>query len=379
MGFFYGINNYMANKFTKYLTDLGSGFVDGLTQPKGKLANYRHATRLFVDDTLRLAPKSKFLFYLSVEVDENVLRSSAFRQREHGQEFGMLCKSADLPKFTFDTVTKNQYNRKKVIYKGISYDPVNLTFHDDSANVVNSLWALYYGYYIADRNNADAAYSMNSSYRAEATPIDNFRYGLDNQVTFPFLKSVSIYTMSRRRFMGYTLVNPKIKSWAHGNVDYSAGETIESTMVLEYEAVKYSAGNVGFNSPKGFATLHYDTLPSPLSIAGGGVANIFGGGGVLDGLSSVFGAVGSGAAFKSPGGFLSTVIAGINTARNIGTIRQEGVTNVLGREAINILSSPGAINAGASLVSGALGAVFPKSNRTPRAETTATPKNVTRR
>jgi len=362
----------MSKKFTRYLTDFGTGFADALTKPKGGMANFRHATRIFVDDTYRLSPKNKFLFYIHFEVDESAKRSPTFTQREHGLEFGMLCKSTDLPKFSFDTITKNQYNRKKIVYKGITYDPISLTFHDDSANVVNSLWALYYGYYIADRNLPSAAYNA-SHYRATKTPIDNFRYGLDNDITTPFFKSVSIYTLSRRRFMGYTLVNPRIKSWGHGNVDYAAGDTIEGTMSLEYEAVRYSAGNVGYNSPKGFATLHYDTLPSPLSVAGGGVANVLGPGGVLDGLEQIFGSVGTGAAFESPGGFLGTVIAGINTAKNIGSLSKDSIK----QEAVNILSSPAGLATAGSIVSGIVGAVFPKSNRTPEAETQATARNIT--
>ena len=361
----------MANKFTRYLSDFGKGFVDALTKPKGGMANYRHATRLFVDDTYRLAPKTKFLFYVYFDIDEAAKRSPSFTQRQHGLEFGMLCKSSDLPKFTFESVTKNQYNRKKIVYKGINYDPLNLTFHDDNANVVNSLWALYYGYYISDRNLDAAAYNT-SHYRSTDTPIDNFRYGLDNDVSLPFLKSVTIYTLSRRRFMGYTLVNPKIKTWTHGQVDYGSGEPIDSQMTLEYEAVRYSAGNVGYNSPQGFATLHYDSLPSPLSVAGGGVANVFGPGGVIDGLESVFGSVTSGAAFSSPQGFLGTVIAGINTARNIGSISSGSFKGEIG----NILSGPAGIAAAGAVVSGVIGAVFPKSNRTVAPEVTASPKKV---
>lgn len=363
----------MANKFVRYLSDFGSGFFDALTKPKGGMANYRHATRIFVDDTFRLSPKTKFLFYVKIEIDESVKRSPAFTSRQHGLEFGMLCKNADLPKFNFDSVVKNQYNRKKIVYKGINYEPVNLVFHDDSANVVNSLWALYYGYYIADRNLPKEAYDQ-VQLRAIDTPIDNFRYGLDNDNEGSFIKSISLYTLSRRRFMGYTLVNPRIKTWTHGQVDYASSETLESTMSVEYEAVRYEAGNVGYNSPQGFATLHYDTLPSPLSVAGGGVANVLGPGGVLDGLSSVFGAVGSGAAFKSPAGFLGTTIAAINTARNIGSLSPERIA----QEGINILSSPGAVVAAGSLVSGVLGAVFPKSDRTPTSgtQTTAAPRRV---
>jgi hypothetical protein len=175
----------------------------------------------------------------------------------------MLVKTADLPKYSFDSVVKNQYNRKRIIYKNINYEPVNITLHDDNAGIINALWAIYYGYYIADRQVPVSAYNDNK-YRPTKTPLDNFRYGMDNNISVGFFKSVSIYTMSRKRFLGYTLINPRIKSWNHGSVDYAANETLESTMTLEYEAVKYSAGNVSINNPKGFATLHYDLVPSPL-------------------------------------------------------------------------------------------------------------------
>jgi hypothetical protein len=178
--------------------------------------------------------------------------------------------------------------------------------------------------------------------------------------------------MSRRRFLGYTLINPKIKAWQHGNVDYSANESIESTMTLEYEAVKYSAGSCSINSPKGFATLHYDTLPSPLSVAGGGVANLTGPGGVLDGLESIFGDLANGNTFDSFGGFLGTAIKTVNTYKNFNALTKAGLKN----EAINILSNPGNIATAVSTVGGVVGAVFPKSSSNTDT-TTATQRNLT--
>lgn len=338
----------MANKFTRYLSD----FVSGVTNPKGLVSNWRHATRLFIDDTYRLSPRTKFLFYVKFEIDNTAHRSPAFTQK-HSQEVGLLVKATDLPKFTFDTTVKNQYNRKKVVYKQINYDPINISLHDDNAGIINALWAIYYGYYIADRLNPDTAYTE-TKWRSKSDPRTGFRYGMDNDVSVPFFKSVSIYTMSRRRFIGYTLVNPKIKSWNHGNVDYSEGGTLESTMTLEYEAVRYSSGIVQYNNPKGFATLHYDNLPSPLSVAGGGVANLVGDGGVLDGLEQIFGDIGSGTTFNSVGGFLGTVIKGINTYKNFSGLTKDG----LKQEAINILANPATIF---SAVGGITNAIFPKS------------------
>jgi hypothetical protein len=338
----------MANKFTRYL----GSFVSGVTNPKGIVSNWRHATRLFIDDSYRLSPRTKFNFYVRFELDPSVIKSTAFTQK-HINEVGLLVKSTDLPKYNFDTITKNQYNRKKILYKQINYEPLTFTMHDDSAGIINALWTLYYGYYIADRNNPTSSYSA-TQYRPKDDERSKFRYGLDNNISAPFIKSISIYTMSRRRFLGYTMVNPKIKSWNHGTVAYAENDVLESTMSIEYEAVYYSAGNVTVDNPKGFATLHYDNVPSPLSVAGGGVANLFGGGGVLDGLESIFGDVSGGSAFGSVGGFLGTVVKGINTYKNIKTLSKDG----LKKEVTNILTNPSNITAAV----GGIAAIFPKSS-----------------
>lgn len=154
-------------------------------------------------------------------------------------------------------------------------------------------------------------------------------------------------------------------------MDYAASEFNENTMTLEYEAVKYTTGNVTFGSPKGFATLHYDTVPSPLSVAGGGVATLTGEGGVLDGLEQIFGDVGSGAAFSTPGGFLGTVAKTFNTYKNL-----KGLSGAqLASEAIGILSNPGNIAAAGSSIGGVVGALFPKSASTASA-TTATQRSL---
>lgn len=355
----------MANKFTRFLTGVGTG----LTNPKGLVSNWQHATRLFIDDTYRLSPRTKFNYYVRFEIDKTAHKAPSFTAR-HGDEVGMLVKTADLPKYSFDSVVKNQYNRKRIIYKNINYEPVNITLHDDNAGIINALWAIYYGYYIADRQVPVSAYNDNK-YRPTKTPLDNFRYGMDNNISVGFFKSVSIYTMSRKRFLGYTLINPRIKAWNHGSVDYSANETLESTMTLEYEAVKYSAGNVSINNPKGFATLHYDLLPSPLSVAGGGVATLTGPGGVLDGLESIFGDLANGSTFESFGGFLGTAIKSVNTYKNFRGLSKEG----LKQEAINILSNPANIATAVSTVGGVVGAVFPKSS-TNTETTNAAPKSM---
>jgi hypothetical protein len=125
--------------------------------------------------------------------------------------------------------------------------------------------------------------------------------------------------------------------------------------------VQYTAGAVQQNSPKGFATLYYDTVPSPLTVAGGGVPNLLGEGGVLDGLESIFGDLQSGAAFDIKNvGALATSIAAANTARNASKLSASSIA----KEALNLISSPSALRNTFNSVSGLIGSTFPKNSRT---------------
>lgn len=342
----------MANKFTRFLKGVG----DGLLSPKGGLANWRHATRLFIDDTYRLAPRTNFMFYVQFELDKSAIKAPQF-VNQHADEVGYLVKSAGLPKYNMDSVIKNQYNRKKIIYKKIDYQSLDISFHDDTRGIINALWAIYYGYYIADRALPDAAYSA-THLRTPQDPRSNYRYGLDNNKTTDIFKSISLYTMSQRRFNGYTLINPRIKSWSHGELDYSGSEFLGHQMTVDYEAVRYNTGNVSINNPKGFASLHYDTVPSPLTVAGGGSATLLGEGGVLAGIGEIFGAVGDGTAFDSPGNFISTAIRAANTIKNAKNLSSGSVV----REAIGILSSPSNVRGIINSVSGQKGSVIPKNS-----------------
>jgi hypothetical protein len=351
----------MANKFTRYLIgeslgSFGKGLIGGIIKPKGHMADWQHASRVFVDDTFRLAPRHKFLYHAVFKIRKDAHTALAFTEK-HTQEISVLVKTAELPKYNFEMVTKNQYNRKKLLYKSLNYEPVSFTFHDDNSGIINSLWAIYYAAYSQDRKLPTYAYRNELNYRPGNTPLDSFRYGLDNDKAVDFFESISIYTMSRQRFNGYTLINPRIKSWSHGNVDYADGGLMESSMQVEYESVQYSSGSVSALKNQGFATLHYDFAPSPLSLQGGGTQTLFGEAGVLGGIESIFGDVAKGTTFDSPGGFLSTAIKARNTYLNVKGLSKDGI----GRELGQIITSPAAIGGIVNTIGGIAGSVFPRN------------------
>jgi hypothetical protein len=213
--------------------------------------------------------------------------------------------------------------------------------HDDQSNVVHNLWLNYYRYYYADstwggtgpigtaRNNTPGAY-QNNKYLPSTDLFNPVNYGLNSKLTVaPFFRSITIYQLNRKLFTSYKLVNPIIQSWEHDRLDQTQGNKLaESKMSLNYEAVFYGVGQVRKDTPTGFAVFHYDTSPSPLSLAGGGNNSLFGPGGVIPGALEIFGDVSNILNPDSnvgPLGVLGTVIKGASLVRNVKGITRDSL------------------------------------------------------
>ena len=327
--------------------DFFGGVGDGLTKPKGSVGDWRHAARLFTDDTFRLAPKQKYLFFVNFEINPEALVDFAQIKEKHIPELNMLCKSADLPQYSASIDVKNQYNRKKVIQTSIEYTPVNITMHDDNQGITSYLLEAYYKYYFRDSSgdSREAAYQPRNTYSSER----KFRYGLDNGTVIPFFKNIRIFQLSRKQYTEFTLVNPLIERWGHDamNSTDSAG-IAENNMVINYESVLYSRGNIDDDIPATFATSHYDKTPSPLKIEGGGTSTLLGEGGVLSGGKSVLGDIASGEAG------LGTALSAFNTVKNAKDLSKEGLKS----EALGVASGAALQLALTGQVAGPLGTVI---------------------
>ena len=334
------------------------GFQDGLPGMK----DYRHASRLYIDNNHKLMPKQKFLFHVVFNTDETLFIDS-FNSNER-YELNMLVKSCELPKYNMSVEEKTQYNKKMYAATRIAYEPVNITFHDDHADTVNAFWKKYYEYHIAD------SVSMNSDLQISNTKDDLYdwgdkrttnKFGMDtpNQRKRPYLKGIEIFVLHKQRFTSMTLVNPVIGSFSHDNLDQADGAGILSnTMQILYETVIYKSGIVNKNNVPGFATVHYDNEPSPLTVLGGGTNSIFGPGGVVDGIGSVISNVQS-------GNILGAILSASNTYNNAKKIKKkdvkeelkgiakEGVLEV-GKQAGSITNPIGAFTVGAAVAGAAV-------------------------
>ena len=141
------INNTMPK-----INDFLEGFQNGLPG----LKDYQHASRLYIDDNYKLMPKQKFLYHVSFvtnDIDDAI--SGRLTPAEKIQ-LNMLVKACDLPRYNMNLEEKTQYNKKLYTATRISYDPVNITFHDDQADTVNAFWKKYYEYNIADPVNLNS-------------------------------------------------------------------------------------------------------------------------------------------------------------------------------------------------------------------------------
>jgi len=252
----------MTNKYNRYL-------ITDPTNPKGVVGNFQHATDTFVENFYRLAPRYKFLFHAFFEIDNTIPQTASLLKNRNDLEISLLVKSTSLPSFNYDTVTQNRYNRKKIVYKQINYEPISFVFHDDNAGIMNALWYAYNEYFANDMlhpNSADWAVG-NQSWTGK-------KYGMDTLTDFRFFKRISLYSMSRQKYNGYTLWGPRIKSWKHSELDYSDGSgLLENSMTIEFEGVSYSSGDVKEGTPDNFASIHYDHIKSPLDTFAGGNSN----------------------------------------------------------------------------------------------------------
>lgn len=239
-----------------------------------QLRDFRHANYLFTSNNYELSPKYQFLFFVRITLNPALTRLS----KEHQTEIGVLAKTADLPKFTVDVKTFNAYNRPNLVQSKVKYDPLNLTFHDDSADRIREFWYDYYSYYYRDSDYQETIYSANHKYQKRMTQDWGYTplYGRFIPDDHHLIKDISVFSFHQKRFSQYTLHNPIITSFKHGQHDHSQGSgTMQHDMTVQYEAVTY---HKGFVTPNQFGdmTLRYDLMPSPLTPAGGGTASILG-------------------------------------------------------------------------------------------------------
>lgn len=377
------------------MSSFGQELWQGFTGAGQGLRDYTHASRTFRTNAYELKPRFKFLFHVSFTI--NLQEIPALRGAlpvDDANNISLLVKTIDLPKFTINNETLNQYNRKRVVQTKINYDPVNITFHDDGGDVARNMWYQYYSYYYKDPSQRYLEpNNTNGSLGASASRVTGFGYNArdiysDQRIgnvndwgyigeAFndgttspsgkpPFFRDIRIYGMDQHKYAEYVLINPLITNWAHDQYSYAEGSgTMQNSMTIAYETVKYYSGAISASRPdvnvQGFADpAHYDTTRSPIAREGSN-ATIFGQGGALDTAAGILEDLSSG-----------SVLGLIGAAQKAGTayntfkgkdLKSIAVseTTALGKNAI-IQTLPGATRA---VINKADGWIFPTTQPPP--------------
>ena len=336
----------------QFLQELGAG---------SSIKDYAHASKIFLSDNFRLAPKYSWLFHVAFDFTE-----ITNLPRDHALEMGMMVKGVNLPKYKVGTKTFNAYNRPNIVQNKLEYEPVTITFHDDSADLVRNFWFDYMNYYYRDADHGYTgengsglqfgSYSQQHKYRERDGSQQSWgyqpaTYSTDNSERY--IRSIRIYSMHQRKFTEYVLVNPTIVNFEHGKHENGSQDLMTNTMTIEFETVLYAYGYIDpENTTGGFATLHYDKTPSPLTPQGGGTDSILGPGGLLSAIDGTTFALGQGnllgaglTAYKSFENFKGQDLLDLatNELEQIGKDILNGV-NPLNR--IQIPSLGGLINGG---------------------------------
>ena len=94
-----------------------NGFLDnvvsGALNPKGNLADYQHAARLYVDDNPRLTPKVKFLYHVTFNINSSAAAVIPQLREKHMNELNMLVKSVPQLHTIFQTDVKHSNTTEK--------------------------------------------------------------------------------------------------------------------------------------------------------------------------------------------------------------------------------------------------------------------------
>jgi len=299
----------------------GQQFWQGFTEVNA-LRDYTHASKVFTPNSFELKPRYKFLFHVSFTINTSIKTVANYLGVNGSTQLSYVVKTVDLPKFTIANETLNQYNRKRVVQTKINYDPVTVVFHDDAGDNVRKMWYAYYNYYYKDASqsyNDVLENGNNGSLGESANKVTGFSYNTrdiyanqrvanvndwgyigeayndgtsDPSGKPPFFLDIQITGMDQHKTSTYVLVNPVITNFAHDQYSYAEGAgTMQNTMTIAYETVKYYAGAVGQPRPDqnihGFADpTHYDQTLSPISRPGSR-ANFMGQGGLLDAAGGI--------------------------------------------------------------------------------------------
>jgi hypothetical protein len=215
--------------------------------------------------------RQKFQGYVNFVFNRDLF-GTLYGSPSGGNEFrttiSSLVKTADLPSVTFKTETLNAYNKKRIVNTGVEYQPVNIIVYD----TVNNEWLTtimkYFSYHYmnprneqtpGDRdvqpiNDNGTLYNRSGS---SGNTIAGSRFGFEGSTVFNsnsdgyntnttphFFERIDYVLYHGNKGVQYSLINPVLKEFKPGMIDYADSNAMEFSLSFEYEKfITYNVTN----------------------------------------------------------------------------------------------------------------------------------------
>ncbi len=187
---------------------------------------------------LKHAPKNKFNFICALWPKRHLMNPALFANVE---DFFHLVKTAEPPKPNFDTEIVDQYNKRRIIQKKITWDPVTITFHDDMDSQIYHVLMDYMSYnYKEFSNDSKRDWTLDTV----TNLINDVDWGLRTNLDKYYFDTIDIIWMASGRGTQIVMENPVITNIQFDQLDFSDGTTpLEISITLEYEGVRIGSIN----------------------------------------------------------------------------------------------------------------------------------------
>lgn len=157
--------------------------------------------------------------------------------RTLSKELSKFTKSVDRPKIKLNTITLNQYNRKRIVYKNAEFPSVKITFYD----VKNSPVQRFFFSYLKIINDTFLMKSKNS-YIMDNMYDNNYvkyfeEWGFNTDSSFALIDRITVIEWLGDKMTAYNYNNPKITNIEMSSSSLGDWNPQEVSVTFEYEGI----------------------------------------------------------------------------------------------------------------------------------------------
>ena len=167
-----------------------------------------------------------------------------FRDRLH-----FIVNTVDQPKFSVDQTVLNQYNRKRVVNRSITYDPITFRMYDTHDGLGLKFAKLLYEFEFqgarltqkktgisGEPRSEDHNYNRNI-YQTEDQFVKTHHFGLAQHRNFHsrLLKHIDIYQVAGAMYSKTRVIYPRLARFDMDQLDYASSGVVNLSFGFNYE------------------------------------------------------------------------------------------------------------------------------------------------